>query len=53
MLTIYIVAGEIFHVAYLLVHSLAVLSWSSLLERYWVAMVPTRGSAETRKFHES
>ena len=35
-----------FYVAYLLVHSLACLSWSSLLDRYWVAILPTKGSAE-------
>lgn len=31
--------------AYLRVHSLAILSCSSLLEIYWVAMLPTKGSA--------
>ena len=33
------------YVAYLLVHCLAILSCSGLLVVYWVAMLPTRGSA--------
>lgn len=33
------------HVAYRLVHSLAMRSCSSRFWRYWVAMLPTRGSA--------
>ena len=34
--------------AYLRVHSLAILSCSSLLEIYWVAMLPTKGSAKIK-----
>lgn len=37
------------YVAYLLVHCRAILSCSALLVRYWVAMLPTRGSAERRE----
>lgn len=37
------------YVAYLLVHCRAILSCSALLVRYWVAMLPTRGSAEIRR----
>lgn len=34
------------YVAYRLVHCLAIRSCSALLVMYWVAMLPTRGSAE-------
>lgn len=34
------------YVAYRLVHCLAILSCSALLVIYWVAILPTRGSAE-------
>ena len=38
--------GALFYVAYLLVHSLAILSCSSRFWVYWDAILPTRGSAE-------
>lgn len=37
------------YVAYRLVHCLAILSCSALLVIYWVAILPTRGSAEKKK----
>lgn len=37
------------YVAYLFVHCLAILSCSVLLVKYCVAMLPTRGSAETER----
>lgn len=40
------------YVAYLFVHCLAILSCSVLLVKYCVAMLPTRGSAETQRERE-